>query len=529
MNQLEFRHFDKETIKQTRDCVESADLDEAHKRVIRDALTTYEVLQSQLLEKKISQERFQRMLFGPTSEKMQTLFQDEVILEPENQMEEDDEADVNKKSKSGHGRRNLKLHINSETEVIHCEHQAGSICPTCRDGKLKKADSLQRTCIRTINLVSVKIFEIETLKCGTCSHRESAPEPEVLKDCFGKYHVSTITHLAFSRYAMGLPSHRIESFTEYTGLKISDTTQFRLFEWAASQLFPVFKELCLLAANAKLTYRDDSPNKILVFQKQQREAKKLNAAVRVGVTTTNVTAETEKGSISLFFTGTEHAGEVINRLLTQRKTGDPMIAMADASSANRKHDFSDRVLEVSCMSHARRNFYELQDYDKHATTMALGLIQSVYQNDAVCKNRNLSPRKRLKFHAQNSTKFMDKLHALCAQELLKTSQPSLKQAYNYTLKHWDRLTQFLKVEGVPLDNNICEREIKSSIRHRKNSLFFRSEDGALVGDILMSLFRTSQLNKLNPLEYLEHALKNREQVRMNPQLFLPTINCLLSN
>ncbi|MEK7862341.1 MAG: transposase, partial [Chloroflexota bacterium] len=51
----------------------------------------------------------------------------------------------------------------------------------------------------------------------------------------------------------------------------------------------------------------------------------------------------------------------------------------------------------------------------------------------------------------------------------------LGQAFRYLLKRWAQLTSFLRVPGAPVDNNICERILKMAIRHRNNSLFYRSE------------------------------------------------------
>jgi hypothetical protein len=55
------------------------------------------------------------------------------------------------------------------------------------------------------------------------------------------------------------------------------------------------------------------------------------------------------------------------------------------------------------------------------------------------------------------------------------------------------LTQLLRVPGAPLDNNVCERALKKAIRHRNNSLFYRTERGAHVGDMFMSLIHTAEL------------------------------------
>jgi hypothetical protein len=40
----------------------------------------------------------------------------------------------------------------------------------------------------------------------------------------------------------------------------------------------------------------------------------------------------------------------------------------------------------------------------------------------------------------------------------------LGEAINYLLKRWDSLTLFLRKAGAPLDNNLCERALKTMTR-----------------------------------------------------------------
>ena len=97
----------------------------------------------------------------------------------------------------------------------------------------------------------------------------------------------------------------------------------------------------------------------------------------------------------------------------------------------------------------------------------------------------------------------------------------LGQAINYMLKHWSELTQFLRVEDAPLDNSVCERAVKVAIRHRKNSLFFKTQGGALVGDELMSLIHTAARCGFNAVDYLNALQSYSEQVAASPELWLP--------
>jgi hypothetical protein len=55
------------------------------------------------------------------------------------------------------------------------------------------------------------------------------------------------------------------------------------------------------------------------------------------------------------------------------------------------------------------------------------------------------------------------------------------------------LTLFLRQVGAPRDNNIVERSLKRAVLHRKNALFYRTLNGAQVGDLFMSLIHTCQL------------------------------------
>ena len=75
--------------------------------------------------------------------------------------------------------------------------------------------------------------------------------------------------------------------------------------------------------------------------------------------------------------------------------------------------------------------------------------------------------------------------------------------------------------GAPLDNNIAERALKMTIRHRKASLFYRSQRGAHVGDVFMTLIHTAELHGQNPSEYLTALLRNYNAVAEKPVDWMP--------
>jgi hypothetical protein len=89
------------------------------------------------------------------------------------------------------------------------------------------------------------------------------------------------------------------------------------------------------------------------------------------------------------------------------------------------------------------------------------------------------------------------------------------------LKHWEKLTLFLRVPGAPLDNNVVEIALKRAIEHRKNSMFYRSENGARVGDMFMTLIYSAELNDADPFDYLVTLLRHADEVAKSPSDWLP--------
>ena len=89
------------------------------------------------------------------------------------------------------------------------------------------------------------------------------------------------------------------------------------------------------------------------------------------------------------------------------------------------------------------------------------------------------------------------------------------------LNHWKPLTLFLKEPGAPLDNNLCEQVLKRAILHRKNSLFYKTQNGANIGDLYMSLIHSCNLADVDPFEYLTELERNSAAVQKNPERWLP--------
>jgi hypothetical protein len=154
----------------------------------------------------------------------------------------------------------------------------------------------------------------------------------------------------------------------------------------------------------------------------------------------------------------------------------------------------------------------------------LETLGKVYLIDAETRQRQLSPESRLLFHQEQSAPLMDELRQwMEAQFAEHKTEPNsgLGKAISYLQRHWTKLTLFLRKPGAPLDNNIAERMLKKAILHRKNALFYKTMNGARVGDLFMSLIHTCELNKVNPFDYLTALLRHPAEVTLHPAEWMP--------
>ncbi len=244
---------------------------------------------------------------------------------------------------------------------------------------------------------------------------------------------------------------------------------------------------------------------------------------RTGVFTSAIVSQVQGHTIALFATGPRHAGENLERLLALREEGrEQAIQMCDALSRNVPKSF--QTLLGNCLAHGRRRFVDVVASFPEECRRVLLTLREVYRHDDHCHEQGLSPPERLAYHQQHSGPLLQELRAWMEAQLderLVEPNSGLGEAIRYMLKNWQALTLFLRVPGAPLDNNICERALKKAIRHRRNSLFFKTEHGAAVGDLFMSLIHTCQLGGVNPFDYLVQLQRHAAELRKNPAAWMP--------
>ena len=324
--------------------------------------------------------------------------------------------------------------------------------------------------------------------------------------------------IATLRYGEGLPWNRIERIQKAAGVPLPASTQWLIVRDAISGgIEAAYGNLLTLAAQGELFHNDDTHMQVLELTKQLKQQEPLleEDPERRGIFTTNVLSRAEdRPTISLFFTGPHHAGENLKKVVASRREELPApIQMSDGLSRNIPKDFA--VILANCLTHGRRKFVDLIEAFPVEVKHVIRCLKKVYQTDAEARKQQLSPTERLQLHQQQSGPVMESLHQWLQEQFdQRQVEPnsSLGRAISYMLNHWDKLTLFLRVAGAPLDNNICEQALKMAIRHRRNSMFYKTMNGARVGDLYMSLIHTCYLCGVYPFHYLTELQRNAARV-----------------
>jgi len=497
---------------------------------LKAAVDTLAVLTRELETKGTSILRLRRLVFGPSTEKTSRVLGDAARAEG-GSADSTDEGEVGDRvsageraqvraKRPGHGRNGAAAYRGADkVKVGHAALTHGAGCPSCSKGKVylqKEPASLLR--IRGMAPMQASVYELERLRCNLCGEVFTAEAPEGVGTA--KYDETATAMIALLKYGCGLPFYRLEKLENTLGIPLPSSTQWGLVQGGAAFLDPVHREYIRQGAQGEVVYNDDTAMKILDFVPPEPEK---GSEERTGVFTSGIVSVGGDRRIALFFTGNRHAGENLERVLAERARDlSPPIQMSDALSWNTAGEF--QTIVSTCLAHARRQYVDVAGRFPDECRYVLETLGGVYHNDALARERKMSKDERLVFHQQRSAPIMEGLEAWLRQQIEERKvEPNsgLGQAITYMRKHWEKLTLFLRKAGAPLDNTICERALKRAVLHRKNALFYKTENGARVGDLYMSLIHTAELAGEDPFDYLVTLLRHPRPAERSPADWMP--------
>jgi transposase len=500
-------------------------LGEVSYQKLQAAIRTLNYVTELLETREATLEKLRRLLCHSSTEKTGKVLK-QAGIETDDKKPNPPGAHTSKSKTPGHGRNGAAAYRGArKVEVPHGSLKAGDPCPDGQCGGKVYPQREPGVLVRVQGQapIAATVYELERLRCNLCGDVFTATAPEGVGE--KKYDDTAGSMIALLRYGSGFPWNRLAGLQENLGIPLPAATQCEIVQEIAAPMQPAMDELIRQAAQGEVLHNDDTSMRVLSLDRD-RASDADTAAERTGVFTSGIVSIGEGQRIALFFTGRKHAGENLADVLKQRAAGlEAPIQMCDALSRNLpKLSEELEIIVGHCLAHARRHIVEVTPNFPQECQFVLESLGEVYGHDEVTRVQVMSPEERLCFHQEHSGPVMDKLHIwLNAQFDERKVEPNsgLGTAISYLLKYWNKLTLFLRQPGAPLDNNICERALKKSILHRKNSLFYKTRNGAQMGDLFMSLIHTCELNGADPFDYLNQLQRHAEELKQTPSEWMP--------
>ena len=427
-----------------------------------------------------------QQVYGKTSEKTVPVDRE---LKKRGKVKRDPAKEAERRRKNKEAREKL------ETErVNHPVDRTGPECPECgrdREDFAPVGDGRQSVTYEYIpaKFIRQKHYQ-EVLACPCGEHMVVAEGPAKLGEGGGNYGPGFVSHLMVSRSADAIPFYRMEKQFQRLGIPIARSTMVGVFHRYSQDLRILVNRLFELIRASDVVLADETPMKMqLKFE----------------------TGKDGKGYVWVFIADNliayRFSPSRSGRTPLQILGGSTGTLVVDAYTGYNQVTRPDGRRRAGCMAHARRKFHKALNSTPEARE-ALDLILELYLVEHEAKELGVVRKPRhLVMRKARSAPIMARLHKwLLDQQDLHLPKGPMGKAISYALNNWKELSQFLKSEQIPIDNNRSERQLRIVALHRKNSLFVGHDEAGENHAVVLSLVATCQANGVNPQEYLADIL-----------------------
>jgi hypothetical protein len=154
----------------------------------------------------------------------------------------------------------------------------------------------------------------------------------------------------------------------------------------------------------------------------------------------------------------------------------------DALSRNLPKEF--QIVVANCIAHGRRKFVEVAAKFPEECHYVLEALGAVYKHDAFCREQGMSPEERLSYHQTHSG-------------------PRMKE-----LEQW-------------FQKQFAGRRVEPNSGLGQAITYYKTQNGARVGDLFMSLIYTCHFSDANPFHYLTELQQHGEELSCSPEQWMP--------
>lgn len=343
---------------------------------------------------------------------------------------------------------------------------------------------------------------------------------------------SMVAGIAYDKFVMGTPAYRQEKHLSLTGLPISRQTMGNILEKTYDlYLKPLVKQMIEDLPNCNVVHMDETVLKCT----EVKDRKQSSMVVAVS----GIYEENQMAVYKFFpYKKQEFVIALLGGSFRHALMTDGLYAYANYYGPCRK---------LNCMAHARRKIFEaikvrsdfaqyqadVLKWEKTTLENDEGAAEAAAQLDET-ERPEPSPGLQILltalslfgklYHIESHvasyshearTEARQELSKPCFERLTRVmmeiqsgfeERSAAYRAAKYFMDRANSLGRYLEDGDYPIDNNVAERAVKPFVINRKNFQTTKSIKGAEVVAAFMTLFRSAEMNDLNPERYMEYVL-----------------------
>ena len=388
------------------------------------------------------------------------------------------------------GRQPLPEHL---PRIEHRHEPESCTCGQCGNDLIKIGEDISEQ----LDVEPARFFVHRHIRpqyaCRACETITAAAIPPAVIDG-GLAAVGLYVWVLIGKYLDHLPLYRLEQIAARDNVMLSRSTMAQWVGRIGVTLQPLADRLAELLLERKVLHADETP----VAQLDPGKGKTHRAylwAYRSNVLETGP-------PIMVFDYQTSRAGRHAQDFLA----GWCGHLMVDDFSGY-KALFAEGVIELGCLAHARRKFFDLNAAQANPIALeALNRIAALYVIEA--NARNMTVKARTQWRQEQAQPLLNSMHDWLRQTRVMVANGSgLAKAIDYSLKRWPALSRYATDGRLPIDNNPVENIIRPIAIGKKNWLFTGSERAGKRAAAIQTLLGTAKLNGLDPAAWLRDTLE----------------------
>ena len=371
----------------------------------------------------------------------------------------------------------------------HQEHRL-PCCPHC-EGVLKRCDQTRTRIIEDIPEGITPVVTEHTIHRDWCPRCGKIVEPKV-PDAFPG---STLGHRttvmsAWLHYGLGNTLSQItDVFNDHLQLKLTTGGLLQMWRRLQEVLFPWYEQIRQEALASAVLHGDETSWRVA------GKTHWLWAFATNDLTFYMIDRSRGKEVLQKFFVE-EFQGTLVSDFW------GPYNAVLCAA---RQKCLVHLLRDIHTVNHYKKGSGDWSDFSKKVRRLIGDAIRLWREKEKLPAESYASRRQRL-------TERLDEIIAAAWED---------KQAKRLTKRlrrHRDELFTFLDQPGVPFDNNLAERAVRPAVVIRKNSYANRSQQGADIQAVLMTIYRTLKQRGHNALQTITNALRTYVTTGLLPPL-----------